>query len=618
MKQYDNDNDGKMDSRLQTKLTRSNWNTEFKDYFKDLAISYGEAGTIILTEQDVVFPEPNFNETRGRVNENNEAVLNQQGNQIRDRVYDAQGNGYRIFTEDKRRYESLKENKNKLITKLLHSMEKDIRDRVASTEGFQQALATSNLLQIWQITEQVVNGRGAVSVYAITTKLIGLRQVGSSYTQYVKEFRDSVTDLMRQGQAQVVLDRIFNTLFILGLNQEQFKERLTPIFGTNDWPEYDVLAAELQIYAEATERMHMLTSKDKTEGKISAHVTKYLESTRSCWNCGRSNHLKSECNRPLHECKVCRDTGHLERFCLNKDNNRNYNNKNNNYEQKENNNKNNNNKNNTQNSYNNYNSKKQQEKQERYNKENNKSNYSNNNNNNNKKNTGKPNNNKSKRRSLLLQQAKANLTYEEDDYDQEENYDENQNEDESDEDNFCGLTDIIEVEQQTTIDNNSIENVVTAMLNTNNFEDKKFIIDSGCKGAHICTDSKLLMNAKRSDAVKVKGITGHSLTSTHVGELPIGGRTFCVPNADANLISLKLLLKDGGRFSGNNNELNVFDSKNKLILVGKDHGDGYWTCNYSDFTPRVHAYNLNVNNEEEKVVASDIDDEVSRTDCYNK
>ena len=78
----------------------------------------------------------------------------------------------------------------------------------------------------------MINGRGAVSVYAITTRLIKSKQIGS-YTQYVKEFRNIVTDLTRQGNAQAVLDTMFNTLFILGLNQEQFKDRLTAIYGNN-------------------------------------------------------------------------------------------------------------------------------------------------------------------------------------------------------------------------------------------------------------------------------------------------------------------------------------------------------------------------------------------------
>jgi hypothetical protein len=132
------------------------------------------------------------------------------------------------------------------------------------------------------------------------------------------------------------------------------------------------------------------------------------------------------------------------------------------------------------------------------------------------------------------------------------------------------------------------DNNVVALLNkpivSTNIDDELFIIDSGCKGAHVCKDASMLSNANESNAVKVTGITGHSLSSTHVGALPIGGRTFCIPQADANLLSLKLLLKQGGRFSGTYDTLNIYDAKDELILVGKDYGDNYWSCRYADIS----------------------------------
>ena len=82
-----------------------------------------------------------------------------------------------------------------------------------------------------------------------------------------------------------------------------------------------------------------------------------------------------------------------------------------------------------------------------------------------------------------------------------------------------------------------------------------FIIDTGCKQANICKDSHLLLDAKQYDRASVRGITGHSLESTHVGTFPIGGKTFCIPDADANLLSLKMILQQyiGSKFSGDIN-----------------------------------------------------------------
>jgi hypothetical protein len=40
------------------KLTKSNWSSEFKQAFKDYALSKGEAGDIIISGHDVVLREP--------------------------------------------------------------------------------------------------------------------------------------------------------------------------------------------------------------------------------------------------------------------------------------------------------------------------------------------------------------------------------------------------------------------------------------------------------------------------------------------------------------------------------------------------------------------------------
>jgi hypothetical protein len=74
-------------------------------------------------------------------------------------------------------------------------------------------------------------GRGAILVYALIVRLLKHVQDGS-YTKYEKSFKEMVIDLRAQGNANDVLGLIFNSLFILGLNQEQFKDKLTPIYGS--------------------------------------------------------------------------------------------------------------------------------------------------------------------------------------------------------------------------------------------------------------------------------------------------------------------------------------------------------------------------------------------------
>ena len=140
---------------------------------------------------------------------------------------------------------------------MLFSIDKDVKDALTTSPGYQEFYDEFNLLEIWNLTQQVVLGRGAISVYALIVRLLKHTQDGA-YTKYEKQFKEMAIDLRAQGNAQQVLDMVFNALFILGLNQDQFKDRLTPIYGARDWPNYMNLSAELNTYAEATERMKEL------------------------------------------------------------------------------------------------------------------------------------------------------------------------------------------------------------------------------------------------------------------------------------------------------------------------------------------------------------------------
>jgi hypothetical protein len=196
-------------------------------------------------------------------------------------------------------------------------MDRDVKDRVQSSPGYEEAYQTFNVLTIWLITEQVAAvSRGAVSAYAITSRLLRLKQT-KEYATYSREFREAINDLIRQGTPEEVLQKLINTIFILGLNQDQFKDKLAVVYGQQDWPAYDEFAAELHIYAEATERMNNL-KKDNEDGKIKANKAEHEDNnayTRGCWNCGSLSHIRYECTKPQHTCETCNKRGHLERFC---------------------------------------------------------------------------------------------------------------------------------------------------------------------------------------------------------------------------------------------------------------------------------------------------------------
>jgi len=73
-------------------------------------------------------------------------------------------------------------------------MDRVVTNKVTSAQGYEEAYAKYDLFTLWNMVEQVVQGRGAVSVYAQTARLIARKQVGSDFTRYSTEFIGIVSD----------------------------------------------------------------------------------------------------------------------------------------------------------------------------------------------------------------------------------------------------------------------------------------------------------------------------------------------------------------------------------------------------------------------------------------
>lgn len=297
----------RIDTRLLPMLTKYNWNTEFKDAYRELALTYGKAGEIIIRGVDIVMTEPRRDMVREEIIDGIPVPI-EGGN----RMFPDNERGDRLFEQYERRYSALKEGKKKLISKLLMSMDKEVKNSLTTSPGYRDAYDHFDLLRIYNMTEQVVLGRGAISIYSLIVRLLKCKQ-GESYNQYDKEFKDNVHDLMAQGGADEILLKIFNALFIIGVDQEQFKDKLTHIYGERDWPSYIDLSAELHTYAESTERMKDL-KKTSNDGIINANISK-VENSRGCWNCGSTAHRRMDCDKPNTRCNKCGKWGHMEKFC---------------------------------------------------------------------------------------------------------------------------------------------------------------------------------------------------------------------------------------------------------------------------------------------------------------
>ena len=302
------------------RLTRSNWSSEYKEAFKDYALMCGEAGEIIITGIANNPVEPRRDATRRVV------VAGVDRDVL---IYEDNDRGDRKFANDVERYRRIKEGKKQLISKLLSTMDKDVRDALMTSAGYQAFYDAFDILGMWRLTEQVVLGRGAISVYSLVVRLLRYTQEGA-YNKFEKEFKEMIIDLRAQGTEAEVLQKIFNALFILAVNQEQFKEKLTAVYGARVWPNYEDLATELHDYAEARDRMSELR-KDNNEGKIQANAVKAEEKFRDdkrggtrdfsdrpprlCRNCGITGHLGRDCRRLPHACEKCGKEGHMERYC---------------------------------------------------------------------------------------------------------------------------------------------------------------------------------------------------------------------------------------------------------------------------------------------------------------
>ena len=281
------DHKERIDARLLPCLTKFNWTSEFRDAFKEYALTCGEAGEIIITGQNLVLDRPD------RL-----ALVAPQPQLGAALVFANDARGDRAFENAEKRYHRLMEGKKRPMSKLLMAMDKEVKDSLVTSAGYQVAYNAFHIHEIWNLTVQVVVGRGAISVYSLVTRLLKHAQEGA-YTKYEKEFKEMVVDLRAQGNPQQVLDMVFNTLFILGLNQDQFKERLTVIYGARAWPDFYILSGELHMYAESVERMKVI-KKDHNDGKVIAFavnptVQQAVDATRGCRTCRDTDHIKRDC-----------------------------------------------------------------------------------------------------------------------------------------------------------------------------------------------------------------------------------------------------------------------------------------------------------------------------------
>ena len=570
--------DEKRESRLRVRLTKKNWNSEFRQQFVYHAMTVEKAGDIILFGHQMEMDVPR--------RDMNRPILDANGSHERDgppgRAF--RYDGERAFRDDQRgdalyriheeNYTKLRNGKRTLIKRLLTSMDREVLDAVTVSEGYDRALMEADLFTMWNIAEQVTTGRGAASVYGLITKLLQLKQEGLRFIAFEKEFKDTTRELTAQGTAEEREQQIFNALFVMGVNQEQFKTRLNVIYGTRVWPGYNELAEEFQQFAESTERINELRGV-KTEA-IAAHTAKAgggpSEESRVCWNCLSGEHLARDCQKPRRKCGNCGRMGHHEKFCREGTRTTTV----------------------------------PVERSKGYERRNER--------------TGMKKKGSTRERMIRQFTAKlAELAEEEDSEGREDDDDEITEDDEAGRRGFmvkCDLQGWISSEKtqaETTTcdlscwkwaggdeDENGKEkeeaaSSMVAMMTDGHGKEEMFIIDSGCRGAHVIKSGNVLGTrieaSRRGRRPTVESASGHHMVTSEAGTISsIDGVALVTPETSSNLLSLMEMVKhNGGSFNGNKDEMIVKDRKGRVILKGLNRGDDFWSCTSVDLQKGVTA-----------------------------
>lgn len=505
--------------------------------------------------------------------------------------------GVTLFHKDEARFEELLQSKMKLISKLLMTMQDDVRAKVETWAGFRDARDRGDLLSVWRITEQVVQGTGSISIFSLTTKLYRLRQGDPvDWPRYSKEWLQTVTDLRRAGNAEQVLLAMLTTHLVFSVNQDQFRDKLTPIYGSNVWPEYDVIMEQLNTYALNMERIADIDRDASTEGRIQAYAMNAGRNfgrsggadqstkgeSKGCWNCGSGMHIRVNCPSPPAVCNRCGGRGHIATYCGRVGGG------------------------------------------------------GNGRDDDGRKSAavaagrstktvtfagGRTNNGGGGASAMMRQQPTARTKTQvnkrsdadkrktlraaiglladqlddvEDDERDDDDADDYYDDDDDNDDVECNIIDIVDdnglddlggldeaipstENRDVTVWTVDAGTVTAAALPS--LTSIHFILDTGCKKMNICSHVSLLTNLRRTNA-RVIGVEGRAITATSMGILPIAGPTLCLPRNDVNLLSVPLLLDTyNGCLKCDSKVMEIFDGDGALVVrATRPSADTFWTC----------------------------------------
>lgn len=228
-------------------------------------------------------------------------------------VSDAQASIYRTqmmsYESKVKKCEAIQTARGKLLSQILGTLSDEVKAGLDTNLGYAALKQTGNVLEVFKLVETVTKGSGNASTHATIKRLLQLKQKKGQYKNYHQEFFRLERELVRQGTAQELLDKILDSLFILGTDQVEFKDRLTAIYGSKNWPGRQTTSQEFKTFAEQTAMLSNL-QKDEEEAEEQAKV-EAMRTGLTCYNCDGVGHTSSQCTRKRALCRECGRYGHM-------------------------------------------------------------------------------------------------------------------------------------------------------------------------------------------------------------------------------------------------------------------------------------------------------------------
>lgn len=536
-------------------LERDNW-AQFKDAVRILCLKMGEAGMALYTgKEQRVKPGTKTTDAAGteaakkgkkkqsETSEHTENAESKEQDLIENAGADLRDKEYEEYTAKKRR----------LIGIIIEAIGQDIRDKLDAQTKLEELIIQGDVINFFKLVEKVVEGSGSATIYQLLTRFFRLSmKEEDTWAGYIREWKDLVASVKRQGSAEEILEAIFQTHLVMTVDQEKFKEILTTIYASTVWPATHKLMDTFAAYATNREVIAMVQN-HTPDGRIGAFTSKARgiqpvqtqrttdlrkRDDRTCYNCGEIGHLVANCPRPPTRCGIC-GRHHLTKLCPKT-------------------------------------SELKRVGQQPH-----------------RETRGIEQNREQKKKSTNTQKRNRFSNYairfghedgSDDDYDPSEEDEEQLENEEITEDKGqpSRVWYIGDEESDGGTTTHDLEGTSYNIITKEQLEDTEFIMDTGCRRYNICKTREIIDDIRKTKA-QIVGISGTPIPADGIGQLPFVGETLLCSGADANLISVPHLIEQypGTWVKTTASTMELITASGRVLLTATARG-GFWRCRYQD------------------------------------